>query len=152
MYEGRHGEKTSGTPSDIFPDPVLRPWLIHGDCFNAMEQIPSQSISLILSDPPFGSHTDHAWNRPLDLQRLWQQYRRVIRPNHPIVLFRAQPFATDLIASARDLFRFDMIWLKTRFANFVKANSQPLRNHELILVFSDGVSDTASHPKRKMPY
>jgi DNA modification methylase len=45
-----------------------------------------------------------------------------------------------------------MIWMKTRFANFVKANSQPLRNHELILVFSEGVSDTASHAKRKMPY
>jgi site-specific DNA-methyltransferase (adenine-specific) len=45
-----------------------------------------------------------------------------------------------------------MVWLKTRFANFVKANSQPLRNHELILVFSEGVSDTASHAERKMPY
>jgi site-specific DNA-methyltransferase (adenine-specific) len=152
VHKGYLSETPPGEPRETFDCPVSRPWLICGDSLEAMEQIADQSIDLILSDPPFGLRTDHVWNKPLDLRRLWEQYRRVIRPHRPIILFAAQPFATDLIASARDLFRFDMIWLKTRCANFVKANAQPLRNHELILVFSEGVLDAASHTKRKMPY
>ena len=117
-----------------------------------MSELADHSVDLILTDPPFGVRTEHPWNKPFDLERMWTHYCRIVKPYGPIVLFATQPFATDVIHSARDLFKYELVWVKARAANFVKARCQPLRNHELILVFSEGVIDSESHTKRKMPY
>jgi hypothetical protein len=74
--------------------------LIEGDCLEEMGKIPDCSVDLIICDLPFGN-SGFGWDQPIDLAALWQHYRRVIKPNHAIVLFASQPFATDLVNSAR---------------------------------------------------
>jgi len=125
--------------------------LIEGDCLEEMVNISDRSVDLILCDLPFGN-SGFGWDRPIDLAPLWQHYRRIIKPNHAIVLFASQPFSTDLINAARDLFKYEWIWMKRRPTGSTHAKNKPMKKHENILVFSDGTTLHQSQSKRRMPY
>lgn len=108
--------------------------LFRADCLEALPRVESGTVDLVLCDLPYGT-TDCAWDTVIPFGPLWEQYRRVLKPRGAIVLMAAQPFATDLINSARKLFRYDLIWEKTAPVGFANCHRQPLRSHELILVF-----------------
>ena len=108
--------------------------LIHGDCLEKMKDIPDKSIDMILCDLPYGS-TACKWDVIIPFEPLWIQYKRVIKDNGAIVLFGSQPFTTDLIMSNREMFRYELIWEKTRPSNFMLSKKQPLKYHENIEVF-----------------
>ena len=99
-----------------------------------MPQIPSGSIDLILCDLPYGT-TACKWDVIIPFEPLWEQYKRIIKPNGAIVLTASQPFTTDLINSNREMFKYEMIWHKDKPADFGNANVKPLRYHENILLF-----------------
>lgn len=105
-----------------------------GDCLELMKEIPDKSIDMILCDPPYGT-TRCEWDRKLDLDRLWEQYKRIIKDTGAILLFSQQPFSTDLICSNRKMFRYEIIWEKPNPTGFLNANKMPMRAHENILVF-----------------
>jgi site-specific DNA-methyltransferase (adenine-specific) len=125
--------------------------LIEGDCLEELVNISDRSIDLILCDLPFGN-SGFRWDRPIDLTSLWQHYRRVIKPNHAIVLFASQPFSTDFINAARDLFKYEWIWIKHRPTGSTHAKNKPMKKHESILVFSAGTTIHQSQSKSRMPY
>ena len=52
-----------------------------------------------------------------------------------MIFTATQPFATLLINSNPEWFRYDLIWRKSNPTGFLNANRMPLRNHEMILVF-----------------
>jgi hypothetical protein len=109
-------ERARAKLTAILTEPPTEPdecRLIQGDCLKEMVNISDRSIDLILCDLPFGN-SGFGWDRPINLTSLWQHYRRVIKPNHPIVLLASQPFATDLVNAARDLFKYEWIWIKHR--------------------------------------
>ena len=108
--------------------------LYHSDCLGGMERVESGSVDLILCDLPYGT-TDCSWDTVIPFEPLWAQYRRVLKPRGAAVLMAAQPFATDLINSARKLFRYDLVWEKSAPVGFANCHRPPLRSHELILVF-----------------
>jgi len=108
--------------------------LHHGDCLELMPKLPDRSVDVILADLPFGI-TDLAWDRRLDLDALWLEYRRLLRERGAVLLFATQPFATDLINAARKWFRYEWIWLKPRPNGFLNAHKMPMRAHEQVLVF-----------------
>ena len=108
--------------------------LYHSDCLVGMERVESGSVDLILCDLSYGT-TDCSWDTVIPFEPLWAQYRRVLKPRGAAVLMAAQPFATDLINSARKLFRYDLVWEKSAPVGFANCHRQPLRSHELILVF-----------------
>lgn len=99
-----------------------------------MSRLETGSVDLVLCDPPYGT-TACAWDSVLPFQLLWEEYRRVLRPRGALVFFAAQPFATDLINSARKLFRYDLVWEKSAPVGHANANRMPMRSHELLLVF-----------------
>ena len=108
--------------------------MICADTFDGMGTIQDGSIDMILADLPYGS-TACKWDKTLDLDAMWAEYLRITKPNAAIVLTAAQPFTTDLINSNRKLFRYDLVWHKTKSVGFLQANKMPLRNHETVLVF-----------------
>lgn len=71
----------------------------------------------------------------IPFDELWKQYERVIKDNGAIVLTATQPFASKLIMSNPDLFRYDWIWEKTLATGHLNAKKMPMRAHESILVF-----------------
>lgn len=105
-----------------------------GDCLDVMADIPDKSIDMILCDPPYGT-TAIVWDKPIPFVPMWNHYERIIKDNGAIVLFSGQPFTTDLIASNKSLFRYEIIWKKSQPQGFLNANKAPLRNHENICVF-----------------
>lgn len=108
--------------------------LWQGDCLELMKNIPDGSVDMVLCDLPYGT-TRNKWDSIIPLDRLWEQYKRVIKDNGAIVLFSAEPFTSILITSNIQWFRYDLIWSKTQGSDFLNANRKPLRSHENICVF-----------------
>lgn len=109
-------------------------YLIEGDCLQAMKQIEDGSVSLILCDLPYGT-TQNKWDSLIDLPSLWMQYERVLKPGGVIVLTSQGIFTAKLILSNERLFKYKLVWEKSKSTNFLNAKKQPLRKHEDICVF-----------------
>ncbi len=52
--------------------------VLQGDCLELLQLLPNGSVDMILTDLPYGT-TGIAWDIPIDLDRLWLQYERVIQ-------------------------------------------------------------------------
>ncbi len=116
---------------DIKTEPF---WLMKGDCLERMKEIPSGSVDLILTDPPYGT-TACKWDSVIDLPLMWEQLKRISKQNGAIVLFGSQPFTSALITSNLKMFKYEWVWHKNTTSGFAMAKKQPMRNHENILVF-----------------
>jgi site-specific DNA-methyltransferase (adenine-specific) len=110
--------------------------ILLGDCLELMKDIPNGSIDMILCDLPYGT-TACKWDIVIPFIQLWCEYGRVIKDNGAIVLFASQPFTTDLINSARDIFRYSLVWEKSH-GSFATAKKMPMKRHEDILIFCKG--------------
>lgn len=109
-------------------------YIICGDCLIKMAELPDQCIDLILSDLPYGSTGCH-WDQVIDLQAMWKQFERIMKPKAAIVLTASQPFTTTLIHSNLKLFKYCWVWNKKKPGNIFLAEHQPLKIHEDIVVF-----------------
>ena len=120
-----------------------------GNCLEVMKSIPDGSVDMILADPPYGT-TACKWDSVIDFTLMWEQLKRVIKPNGAIVLFGAEPFSSRLRVSNLEQFKYDWIWSKTKALGFTNAKNKPMNKHEVISVFSEGT--TANRSERRMPY
>ena len=111
--------------------------LILGDCLVEMKNISDQSIDMVLADPPYGT-TACKWDSIIPLEPMWKQLKRVIKPNGAIVMTASQPFTSALIMSNPKMFRHEWIWIKNRGSNFANTVREPMKEHESVLVFSNG--------------
>lgn len=108
--------------------------LWQGDCLELMNNIPDNSVDMILCDLPYGT-TNCGWDSVLDLDLLWMQYNRIAKANAAIVLFAQTPFDKVLgMSNLRDL-RYEIIWEKTAATGHLNAKKMPMKAHENILVF-----------------
>ena len=108
--------------------------IYNDDCFNVMKNIKDGTIDLILTDPPYGI-TQNSWDKIPALDKMWLEFNRLIKDNGAIVITAAQPFASKLIMSNIDNFKYDIIWEKTICSGQLNVKRQPLRAHEHVLVF-----------------
>lgn len=108
--------------------------IIQGDCLEVMVDIPDKSIDMILCDLPYGT-TQNKWDSIIDLSKLWIEYMRVIKDNGAIVLTAQGLFTAKLIMSNEKLFKYKIVWIKSKSTNFLNAKKQPLRKHEDICIF-----------------
>jgi len=99
-----------------------------------MNRIPDKSIDMILCDLPYGT-TQNKWDSIIPLDRLWKQYRRIIKDNGAIVLTSSQPFTTKLVGSNLKMWKDILVWDKISTTGFLNAKRRPLRRHEDILIF-----------------
>ena len=110
-----------------------------GDCLELMKNIPNGSVDMVLCDLPYGS-TACKWDSVIPLDKLWLQYKRVIKERGVIVLFGSEPFSSKLRLSNLEWYKCDWIWEKSQGANFVLCNKQPLKIHEIISVFGKSIT------------
>ncbi len=108
--------------------------ITQGDCLDIMRQIPTGFVDMILCDLPYGT-TRNKWDSVIPIDKLWEQYLRIIKSNGAIVLTAVQVFASQLVISNSELFKYDWIWKKTIASGQLNVNKQPLRTHEHILIF-----------------
>ena len=108
--------------------------IIQGDCLEVMKDIPDKSIDMILCDLPYGT-TQNKWDSVIDLNKLWEQYNRIIKENGAIALTSQGIFTAKLILSNEKYFKYKIVWIKSKSTNFLNAKKQPLRKHEDICIF-----------------
>lgn len=106
--------------------------LYRGECLELLEEIPDNSVDLILCDLPYGT-TANKWDTIIPLHKLWAQYNRVCKG--AVVLTAAQPFTSVLVMSNLKDFKYQWVWNKSKVTGVLNAKRQPLRNHEDVCVF-----------------
>ena len=86
---------------------------------------------------PYGT-TDCKWDNVIPFAPLWEQYNRITKYNGTVVLFGSEPFSTHLRISNIENYKYDWIWVKNNSTGFQHAKNMPLKNYEIISVFSKG--------------
>ena len=109
--------------------------LMQGDCLEKMQDIPDGSVDMVLCDLPYGT-TACKWDSVIPFEPLWEQYRRIAKPNAAIVLTASQPFTSALVMSQPRMFRHEWVWRKEAGSNFATVKFGPMKEHESVLVFS----------------
>ena len=69
---------------------------------------------------------------------MWEQLKRIIKPNGAIVLFGSEPFSSALRMSNIKQYKYDWIWDKVKTGNPLNAKIMPLNRTENIMVFIKG--------------
>jgi site-specific DNA-methyltransferase (adenine-specific) len=108
--------------------------LIHNDCLEAMPDIPSGSVDMILADLPY-EMVQCKWDVAIPFDKMWANYWRLLKENGIVVLFGAEPFSSYLRMSQMQFYRYDIIWKKRLPTGFLNAKKMPLRIHENLSVF-----------------
>lgn len=108
--------------------------IYQGDCLELMKQIKDKSVDLILCDLPYGS-TLCSWDIIIPLNKLWEQYNRILKDNGSILLFGTEPFCTQVRNSNLKNYKYDWVWVKEKGNGVGTAKFQPLRQTEYIMVF-----------------
>ena len=116
--------------------------LYDGDCLEVMKDIQDKSVGLICTDLPFGS-TELKWDKHINFNVMWEHFNRILKDEGNVVLFASQPFTNKLINSNLNMFRYEIIWVKSRPTGFANANYRPMKKHENILIFTKSSTSTA---------
>ena len=104
------------------------------NCLEGMKRIADGSVGMVLCDLPYGT-TKCNWDTVIPFEPLWEQYKRVIKPNGAIVLTASQPFTSALVMSNPRMFKYDWCWQKPKGTGHLNAKKQPMRDKEDICVF-----------------
>ncbi len=115
--------------------------IYNGNCFDLLPLIPDGSIDCIITDPPYNT-TACKWDVAIDLETLFREFERIIKPNGAVVVFCSFKFGVDCVnaCKGRLKFRYDLVWEKTTPVGFLSSKRRQLRNHENIIIFSlDGI-------------
>ena len=127
IVDNPHLHKTAVSRSTLFWD----------DCFNVFPLIADKSVDAIIADLPYGT-TACKWDSVLPLDKLWAEYKRVLKDDGCIILTASQPFTSALVMSNPKMFKYEWIWKKTRYSGNLNATRLPLKAHESVLIFAKG--------------
>lgn len=104
------------------------------DCLDGMKEISDHSIDCILTDPPFNT-THCSWECEIDLNLLWNEWKRIIKPKGVILIFGSEPFSSKVRLSNLDWYKYDLYWVKEKPVNFFQLKRRYGKTTENIMVF-----------------
>ena len=111
--------------------------LYEGDCLEEMSKIEDKSVDLILCGLPYGI-THYYWDVVIPFEPLWEHYKRILKDDGVILLFGAEPFASQLRLSNKEMYKYDLYWLKDRPKSDENLDKKPSSSVETISVFGFG--------------
>jgi site-specific DNA-methyltransferase (adenine-specific) len=115
--------------------------IYHGDCLDIMPHL--EPVDLVLTDPPYGV-TQNTWDR---IEKTKAAFDFLMPCS--LVFTCQNPASADLIVRYFKYFKWSDIWQKTQARGFLNSKIMPLREHEDILVFSNGKMKYNPQIKRK---
>tara|TARA_R110001592_G_scaffold53921_4_gene165334 strand:+ start:1874 stop:3169 length:1296 start_codon:yes stop_codon:yes gene_type:complete len=126
--------------------------LFNDDCFNVFPKLEPKSVSLFVLDLPYNI-TACKWDKEvIPLDKMWENIKRVMKPDGIVVMFCTTKFGYSLIHSNPKWFRYDIIWKKSRKVGFLNANKMPLRQHENIYIFKEELGTYNPQKTEGKPY
>ena len=110
--------------------------LIQGDCLEVMDELIEKGVVVdaIITDPPYGT-TACKWDSVIPFDKMWERLNKLVKPNGAIALFGSQPFTSLLITSNLKMFKYEIIYQKTKATNYLQAKKQIMKIHENICIF-----------------
>ena len=108
--------------------------LYNGDCLIEINNISDKSIDCIICDLPYGT-TACSWDIVIPFDKLWEQYNRIIKDNGAIILFGQEPFSSYMRISNIKNYKYDLIWEKESFTNFMQVKKRFGKTTENISIF-----------------
>ena len=81
------------------------------DCLVGIKKIPDASVDCIICDLPY-SETGNKWDVLIDSEKLFSEYRRIIKNDGAIVLFGSFRLGARLLTAAPALYKYEWIWRK----------------------------------------
>jgi len=123
----------------------------HTDALDLLAALPSGSVDAFITDLPYGT-TACSWDEIIPFDPMWKEVKRTLKPRGVFVTTASQPFTSKLVMSNVGMFRYEWIWEKAISSGFLSAKYRPLRQHENILVFSEGASIGGANSGQPMTY
>lgn len=123
--------------------------LMLGDCLERMKEIPEGSVDMVLADPPYGT-TACKWDAVIEFTPMWDNVRRVLKPNGAAVFTASQPFTSALGASNLPELRYSWSWRKSAATGHLNAKRMPMSDFEDVMVFYR--SQPTYNPQGLIPY
>lgn len=109
--------------------------LYNANCLDVLPTIEDKSIDFICCDLLYGT-TASNWDKALPMDKLWAEYKRILKPNGVVALFASGMFVPRVMLSNLEWYKYTWIWVKRGAGNFVHAKNRPMTKHEQILIFS----------------
>ena len=111
--------------------------LFYADCIgpDGMHKLTNKSVDMVMADPPY-ELTACKWDSIIPLKSMWEELKRVIKPNGAIVLMASQPFTTKLISSNMEMFKYCWYWKKSKPTGWLNSKNRPMTAIEECCVFS----------------
>lgn len=127
--------------------------LYKGDCIEIMHQLINNNVKVdaIITDIPYGS-TSCSWDCVIPFDKMWECLETLVRPKGNIVLFSSGLFTYKLALSNEKLFRYELIWKKSKCGSPLTAKYMPLKKHENILVFGKSAAYYEPQMTEGTPY
>lgn len=127
--------------------------LINGDCIEEMKKLGNDSVKvdMVLTDPPYGT-TACKWDSVIPFEPMWESLEKITYKTTPILLFGTEPFSSFLRISNIKDYRYDWIWKKSRFTNFLFVKKQPAKITENISVFYKKQPNYIPQMEKGKPY
>lgn len=125
--------------------------ILKGDCLELMKEIPDGSVDLILTDPPYGTikgmtnnkcnyKDGNNWDIVIDINLMFKEIERVLRPNGRCILFSQDPFTTNLINELKNIYNLEYnqkaIWLKNNAGNVLSCKKALCNYYEDINIIT----------------
>ena len=106
----------------------------NADALTILPSIKTDSIDMILTDPPYNTTSLKMDKQSFDLNNYMPEFKRILKPNGWLFCFGTFEMAT-LITNYAFKLKFDYVWVKPQGTPKSYNTIRPHRQHELILVF-----------------
>jgi len=135
LLEGKRGKEVSVAAFGHESPEFRRPDMRLGFCEEQLQTVESNSVDLIIDDPPYGT-TQADWDEEPDWDLLAEEFHRILTDDGQVVVFGKQPSLMPVYNSFTGHgfdFRFELIWKKQN--NPWVSDQQPIPIHENIFIF-----------------
>jgi len=127
--------------------------LYKDDAIKVMRQLIDNNVKVdaIIADIPYGIH-NNKFDEVIPFDDMWDCLTKLIKPKGNIVLFAGGLFTYKLALSNTKLFRYELIWKKSKCGSPLTAKYMPLKKHENILVFGESAAYYEPQMQKGKPY
>ena len=127
--------------------------LYNDDGIKIMRQLIDKGVEVdaIIADIPYGIH-NNKFDEVIPFDDMWDCLTKLVKPKGNIVLFAGGLFTYKLALSNTKLFRYELIWKKSKCGSPFTAKYMPLKKHENILIFGKSAAYYEPQMEKGKPY
>jgi site-specific DNA-methyltransferase (adenine-specific) len=94
-------------------------------------------VKFVFADPPYKITQARYDKNRFDYKVMWDVIQKMLSPDGVVAVTCSLTAAVEIMGAApAGWYRYDLVWHKTTPTGFLNAKKAPLRNHELVLIFS----------------